>query len=299
MDELTGIRAFLHVVDDGSFAAAARSLGLTRSVINKRVNALEAELGVALLTRSTRHVAPTDAGLEFYERARAVVSQLDDAMSLASQTASRPTGTLRVNAPMSYGQRCVAPVVARFMAAHPDVRVELALSDRQVDPLEEGFDLTIRVGKPEAMTSLKAIELGAMPRRVVAAPSYLANAGTPERPSELKKHKCLHYGYQQSGSAWPLTTAGGEQSVAINCALWSNNGDVLAEAATLGAGLALLPDFLTESARASGALVEVLSEHAPTALVVSALYARHRHLSGAVRAFLDELPVAESSPAGV
>lgn len=293
MDELTGIRAFLRVVDQGSFAAAARSLGLTRSVINKRVNALESDLGVALLARSTRNVSPTDAGLAFYERARAVVAELDDAMDMAAQTTSRPTGTLRVNAPMSYGQRCVAPVVARFMAAQPGVRVELALTDRQVDPLEEGFDLTIRVGKPESLTSLTSIELGRMPRRMVASPRYLAAAGTPVQPSELREHRCLHYGYQQSGSAWRLTTSGGEQSVAINCVLWSNNGDVLAEAAVLGAGLALLPDFLTESARQAGTLVEVMAAHAPSALSVTALHARHRHVSGAVRAFLAELPAAD------
>ena len=290
MDELTGIRAFLRVVDQGSFAAAARSLGVTRSVVNKRVNQLEAELGVALLSRSTRSVRPTDAGQAFYERARAVVADLDDAMDSAAETTSRPSGTLRLNAPMSYGQRCVAPVAARFMAAYPDVRVELALTDRQVDPLEEGFDVTLRIGKPEVLTSLATIELGQMPRRIVASPRYLEAHGVPSQPSDLRQHRCLHYGYQQSGSAWPLTTSGGEQSVAINCVLWSNNGDVLAEAAELGVGLALLPDFLTDRALASGALVEVLAEHAPSTLAVTALHPRHRHVSAAVRAFLAELP---------
>ncbi len=289
MDQLTGIRAFLRVVDEGGFAAAARSLGVTRSVINKRVNYLEGELGIALLTRSTRHVATTDAGYAFYQRARDLVTEFDDAMTLASDAASEPSGTLRVNAPMSYGQLCVLPVVARLIAASPKLRIELVLNDRRVDPLEEGFDVTVRVGVQEHLTSLVSVELGFARRMIVAAPSYLEQSGMPTEPKDLRQHACLHYGYQQSGSAWPVTTQGGEQSIAINCVLSSNNGDVLRDAAIAGAGIALLPDFIVEAAVADGSLTPVLHDFAPAPLAITALHPRHRHISGAQRAFLAEL----------
>ena len=287
MDRFESMRAFTRVVDMKGFAAAARTMGLSRSVVNKAVIRLENELGTQLLRRSTRKVTPTETGLAFYDRCMQILGDLDEAIASVKELQDRPTGSLRINAPMTFGTQHLAPVVADFMAEHAEVGVELVLNDRFVDPIEEGFDLTIRIAEPQYTTSLITREIVPAKRVLCASPAYLEAAGEPDSPKDLKQHRCLQYGYSGTASHWRLKGPDGEQTWAINCRMWSNNGDVLRAAAVRGQGIALLPTFIVGEDLQNGSLLSVLPEYPPPELSVTALYPRHRHLSAKVRLFVD------------
>lgn len=289
MDMLEGMRSFTRVVEAGGFAAAAREMGVSRAVVNKQVRKLEEELGAQLLRRSTRKVSPTDLGSAFYQRCLAVLAEVDSAVSAVSEMQQNPTGTLRVNAPMSFGTLHLADMVARFMAEYPDLRVELSLNDRFVDPIEEGFDISLRISEPRYSTSLVTRELTAAKLVLCASPAYLADHGEPQRPAELQRHRCLHYGYQASGIQWRLSGPDGEVSVVVNCAMWSNNGEVLAAAARRDQGIALLPTFIAGASLQSGELRSLMCDYQPAPLTLCALYPRHRHLSSKVQLFVDAM----------
>lgn len=283
------MRAFNRVVRAGGFAAAAREMGLSRSVVNRAVINLENSLGVQLLQRSTRKVTPTEVGLAFFDRSSRILADLDEAISAMTELNERPTGTLRINAPMSFGTLHLSRIVADFMRDYPDVHVELVLNDRMVDPLEEGFDLTLRVGEEASLTSLMSRTIAAANRVVCASPDYLAQHAAPTHPSELGLHRCLHYGYQESGSHWRLTGSEGARSYAIQCVMWSNNGEVLRDAALAGQGICLLPTFIVGEALQSGGLRTILPDYAAPQISLIALYPRHRHLSAKVRLFVERL----------
>lgn len=286
MDQLAQMRTFVRVVDAGGFAAAARDLGLSRSVVNRAIIALEQQLGTALLHRSTRQVSPTDRGQLLYERCQPILAQVDEALGAVTELQDTPTGTLRVNAPMSLGTLHLSAMAARFMAAYPSIRLELALGDRQVDPIEEGFDVTVRVGRQAHSTSLASTPLGAARVVACASPGYLARAGTPAAPSALRQHRCLHYGYQSSGSQWRFrSNSARDQTVSINCVMWSNNGEVLRDAAIADQGIALLPTFIVGEAIQAKQLEVVLSDYEMPPLPLSLLCARHRQQSKKVQLF--------------
>jgi len=289
MNLFDGMRAFTRVVEAGGFAAAARDMGLARSVVHKHVLKLEDTLGTQLLRRSTRQVSTTETGHTFYLRCVQILAETDAAIAQVTELHDEPRGALRINAPMSFGTLQLAPLVGEFMARYPEVHVELALNDRFVDPIEEGFDISIRISAPRTVTSLVTREICPARLALCASSEYLAARGEPASPEDLLQHRCLHYGYQESGLRWPLTRAGKEISVAINCAMWSNNGDVLAQAALRHQGIALLPTFIVGAWLQSGQLRTVLTEYAPMPLQVTALYPRHRHLSARVSLFIDLL----------
>ena len=289
MDRLDSMRSFVRVVDEGGFAAAARRIGLSRSAVNKAVINLENELGVQLLRRSTRQVTPTETGLAFYDRCVRIIADVDETVTAVKELQEQPTGNLRVNAPMSFGTLHLSSLVAEFMAAHPDVHVELVLNDRFVDPIEEGFDVTLRVGEAAPSTSLIVREIVPVRRVLCASPAYLEQAGEPLDPTELRTHRCLHYGYLESGSQWRLFGPSGDRTYAIRCVMWSNNGDALKHAAIRDQGIALLPTFIVGDSLQAGELRTVLPDHAPPEVALCALYPRHRHLSAKVKLFVEML----------
>jgi DNA-binding transcriptional LysR family regulator len=289
MDKFESIRAFTKVVEASGFAAAAREMGLSRSVVNRSVINLEKELGTQLLHRSTRQVTPTETGIAFYNRCLQILSELDEAISAVTELQEKPTGNLRVNAPMSFGTLHLSDVMADYMITYPEVRVELTLNDRFVNPIEEGFDVTVRVGEPRPSTSLITKEITAAKRVLCASPAYIKAYGEPVHPTELKSHRCLHYGYQESGSHWRLHGPDGEQSVSINCVMSSNNGEVLRDAVAKDQGIALLPTFIIGDALRQGQLRTVLTDYEPPNIALSALYPSHRHLSTKVRSFVELL----------
>jgi DNA-binding transcriptional LysR family regulator len=281
------MRAFVAVVDAGGFAAAARELGSSRSVLNKQVIKLEDRLGSQLLRRSTRQVSPTEAGRVFYDRCRQILAEVDEAVGALGDARDTPSGNLRINAPMSFGRMHLAPLIVEFMASYPDVFIELVLNDRFVDPIEEGFDLTVRVAGEQVFTSLIARPIAPARRVLCASPRFLEQHGTPRSPADLKRLPCLRYGYQATGTVWRMTGPEGELSVPIHCRMWSNNGEVLRDAAIGHQGIAKLPTFIVGAAMQAGQLVSVLPDYEPTPLTVCALYPRHRHLAAKLLLLVD------------
>jgi DNA-binding transcriptional LysR family regulator len=287
MDKFESMRAFTKVVEASGFAAAARKMGLSRSVVNRSVINLEKELGTQLLHRSTRRVTPTETGIAFYDRCSQILSELAEAISAITELQEKPTGNLRVNAPMSFGTLHLSDVVANYMITYPGVHVELMLNDRFVNPIEEGFDVTVRVGERHPSTSLITKEIAPAKRVLCASPAYIKAYGEPAHPTELKSHRCLHYGYQESGSHWRLHGPDGEQSVSINCVMLANNGEVLKDAAVKDQGIALLPTFIAADALQQGQLRTILTDYEPPHIALFAVYPRHRHLSAKVRFFVE------------
>jgi DNA-binding transcriptional LysR family regulator len=289
MDKFESIRAFTQVVTSGGFAAAAREMGLSRSAVNKLVINLENELGVQLLHRSTRVVTPTETGLAFHERCLEILANLAEAEQAITQLQEQPKGRLRVNAPMSFGIIHLAPAIADFLVHYPDLQVQLTLNDRFIDPIEEGFDVTLRIANPQPSASLIMHPLAPAERVLCAAPDYLNRHGTPAHPAELRYHSCLHYGQLAVENQWVLITPNGEQTVTVNGVLCSNNGEVLRDAAVRGLGITLLPRFIVEQELQQGRLQIVLPDcHAPE-LLIHVIYPVNRHLSTKTRLFVSFL----------
>ena len=289
MDKFDQMRAFTQVVDSGGFAAAARQMGVSRSAVNKLVIALENELGVQLLHRTTRVVSPTETGLAFYDRCVEILSSLEEAERSVMQLHAEPKGKLRVNAPMTFGTLHLAPAIADFLAQYPDVQIQLTLNDRFVDPIEEGFDVTVRISEPHPTSSLLVQPLAPAKRVLCASPSYCENYGTPSHPTDLRSHSCLHYGQIAAEKKWTLTGEDGTHTVTVRGPLCSNNGEVLRDGAMCGLGITLLPRFIVGSALQEGALQVVLPTYQPSELAIEVLYPVNRHLSTKIRLLVDFL----------
>ena len=291
MDRIECMRAFVATVGANGFAAAARALDVPRSKISKQIQALEEAIGVQLLQRTTRSLHLTEAGAEYYDACRDVIASLDEAEQRARTGMGEIRGVLRVNAPMSFGLSRLGPLIPRFNELHPNVELQVVLSDQQVDPVKGGFDVTIRIASlPDS--SMVARSLAPAPRIMVASPAYLAREGVPQTPKDLAAHKCLSYGYLQSGVSLQLCNGKETQRVTVSGPLHANNGDILAQAAVAGMGIALLPNFIVERAVADGRLVPVLCEWQAPAISVNAVYPSARRVPMKTRAFIDFL-VAE------
>jgi DNA-binding transcriptional LysR family regulator len=289
MDKFEQMRAFTQVVDAGGFAAAARQIGLSRSAVNKLVIALENDLDVQLLHRSTRVVSPTDTGLAYYDRCVEILANVAEAEQSVAQLHAEPRGRLRINAPMTFGTMYLAPALADFLVQYPDLQVQLTLNDRFVDPIEEGFDVTIRIAEPQPISTLFVQPLAPAPRVLCAAPVYLEAHGMPLHLAELRSHSCLHYGQIAIESRWTLFGTEGEQTVIVKGTLCSNNGEVLRDAAIAGLGITLLPQFMVSRALQKGELAIVLPDYAPSELSIDVLYPVNRHLSSKIRLMVDFL----------
>ncbi|MBM3479937.1 MAG: LysR family transcriptional regulator [Alphaproteobacteria bacterium] len=289
MDRIVAMRAFAAVAERGSFVAAARALGMSRAMASRHVQDLEAHLGARLLDRTTRRVAPTEAGRVYHERCAAILAELAEADSAVGVLQARPSGRLRVSAPVSFGSLHVAAAVAEYMAAHPQVSIELALNDRVVDLVEEGHDLAIRIGRL-APSSLIARRLAPCRLVACAAPSYLRRAGAPRTPADLAGHECLGYTYAPARDAWRFVGPGGDDAtVHVRGRLHANNGDALRVAALHGAGIVVLPSFIVGADLAAGRLRRVLPRHEAPPIAIHAVRPQGRHLSAKVRSFIDFL----------
>ncbi len=288
MDKLEAMNAFVKVVALGSYAEAGRALGLTRSAVSKAVMELELLLGARLLDRTTRRVSATEAGLAYYESCVDVLARVEETEMQVSRLHDQPKGVLKINAPMSFGAMYLGPLIAEFMSAYPDLKIELTLNDRFIDPIEEGVDVTVRIGIL-ADSSLIARRLAPARRVLVAAPEYLKRFGMPKGPEDLMRHRCLNYGHTTTLQRWHLTRDGDTINLAINSVLCSNNGDVLRAAALGGQGITKLPTFLVGPDIKARRLAVVLPQFPPTELGIFALYAPNRYLAAKTRLLIDFL----------
>jgi DNA-binding transcriptional LysR family regulator len=288
MDKFASMRAFTKVVQHLSFAAAARDLRLSRSVVSKYVMELEEDLGVQLLSRTTRSVTPTENGQAYYERCLAILADLEEADLAATRLQAEVRGLLRVNAPMSFGTLHLARAVVDFMEIYPELRIQLVLSDQRLDPVQEGFDVTLRIADLPS-SSMIARRIAPAQRAICASPSYLAQRGTPQHPDDLRHHACLTYGHLATGNQWKLTGPDGDHWIAIPWTLCTNNAEVLRDAAVKGRGIALLPTFIAGADIQQGRLATVLTSYKAPEISLYAIYPETRHLSLKVRMFIDFL----------
>lgn len=290
MDRLAALGLFERLARLGSFSAAAAACRVKQSTASKWVTALEEELGVQLAVRTTRSVRLTEAGQALAARIPGLLAAWDDLEGEVRARATELRGRLRVSLPVVYGRRYVVPVVARFLAAHPHLALELTLSDRYVSLVDEGFDLAVRVGMPvDASTVGRKIADG---RRVlVAAPTYVAARGRPRRPADLVSHECLVHGEPGTPAVWRFAPSKGgpTRPVTVRGRASANNSEAVLALCREGVGVALLADWLVADAIAKRDLVALLPRfHAPPAPVY-ALVPASRHVPAAVRALVDHL----------
>jgi DNA-binding transcriptional LysR family regulator len=288
---LEDIETFLAVVEAGSVSAGALRLNLAKSVVSERLKRLELSLGATLLHRSAQGVAPTDRGVDFYQRSRAVLEQLDAAAEAVTEDEGALTGLLRIAAPMSFGARWLGPALFPLLREHPRLSVALDLDDRRVDLLAGGYDLGIRSGRPED-SGLVARKLAPVRVLVCASPAYVRAHGAPATLEELAGHATIGYSLLPADQVWrfePARKGGEPRSVNTRCRVVINNGEAMREAAIAGLGLAVLPAFVIADALRAGQLVDAAPTLRPLGQFIWAMYPHSRHPSRKVRVIIEHL----------
>lgn len=288
MDRLEAMRTFVRVAELGNFSAVALQSGVARSVVTRQVAGLERHLGAKLMVRSTRKVSLTSAGTMFLEKCRVILNLVDAAETDVAQERAVARGKVRVGVPLSYGLKRLASLLLEFAEEHPLVHLDMDYTDRRVDLVEEGFDLSIRITGRLAPNDVVR-RLGTCRIMAVAAPDYLARHGKPTHPSELAGHECLAYTSDANRNAWSFMVDGRVQSFYVESRLAANNGDVLVDAAIRGFGIALQPDFIVQAPLADGRLVQVLQKFAPPELGIYAVLPGTRFVPYRVRVLIDFL----------
>ena len=289
MDRFAHMQIFVAVVETGSITAAAERLDLAKSAVSRRLVELETHLGVSLIQRTTRRLNLTESGRAYYERCVAILADVEEAEAEVSQAHGALRGRLKVALPQAFGLLHLASLIQTFMKQHPDVRLELDFNDRQVDLMQEGFDLAIRIATL-ADSSLIARRLTSIPHLVGASPGYLARRGTPRTATDLARHDCLVYSNVRDPDLWSHHGPDGHAGqVRVAVRLAASSGEFLLQTALAGEGLVLLPVFYVRAALHSGQLVQVLSDHRWPEPAAYAVYPPTRHLSARARAFIDFL----------
>jgi DNA-binding transcriptional LysR family regulator len=288
MGQFRQISTFVEVVARGSLSAAARAEGIAPAMIGRRLDALEARLGVKLLQRTTRKLALTDEGTAFLEDCQRILAELEEAETAVSERSARASGHLLVSAPAGFGRQHVAPLLPSFLAEHRDVSVNLNLNDRIVDVVGEGVDVAIRIASLSD-SNLVGVKLADNRRVVVAAPSYLKRHGTPQTLEDLARHNCLAISSEGSQRGWSFVDNGKVVTLKVAGNMVCNDGEVLHDWALGGRGLAWRSLWEVGSAIEAGLLVPVLEAHAAPGNDIHAVFAQRRHLPLRIRLFVDFL----------
>ncbi|WP_070884096.1 LysR substrate-binding domain-containing protein [Pseudomonas sp. D1-3] len=284
MNRWEGLDEFVAVAECGQFTAAAERLGLSSSQVSRQIARLEERLHTRLLYRTTRKVALTEAGQTFLQHCQRLQDAREEALNAMGDLGSEPKGLLRMTCAVAYGERFIVPLVTAFMARHPRLSVEIELSNRTLDLVQDGFDIAIRLGR---LQDSRMLATRLAPRRMYlcASADYLQRYGRPHSLSELARHNCLI----GSSDVWTFQLEGREASQRINGNWRCNSGQAVLDAALAGLGLCQLPDYYVLEHLRSGALVSLLDNHQPPNTAVWALYPQQRHLSPKVRQLIDAL----------
>jgi len=290
MDLFQAMRMFVKVAEAGSFSGAARALDTSNPSVTRHIADLEAYIGARLFNRSTRRLSLTEAGSNYLERCQQVLLDIDNAVLEAGMSAANPTGTLRMTVPMSFAVNHLGRILPEYMRRYPDVKLDISLSDRVVNLVDEGYDLGIRIGRIED-SSLIARKIAPARLILCAAPAYLEKYGTPRVPQDIERqqHTCLRYSYANSPDVWTFIKAGKTHSVKLSGSINANNGDILREAAVGGMGLIMQPSFIVGNDIRDKKLIHLLPDYVPPASMIQAVYASRQHLSAKVRTFVDYL----------
>lgn len=289
MDKLTSMLVFSKVAKAGSFAAAAKELGLSRAMATKHVMQLENGLGIRLLNRTTRNLNLTEVGTVYLERCRQILDDMEEMELAVTRLQTEPRGLLKVSATPFFGSYHLAPAISAYMEVYPDVHVDLTLQTSYVDLIEEGFDLAIQLDELED-SSLIARSLGTSQRVVCGAPAYFQKHGIPKTPDDLRKHNCLVNYSLAPRDHWQFNIPGGDTTVIkVSGNMQANVADAVRISALSGLGLVILPTYMVGQDIRKNRLQAVLTEYVPAPLEIHAVYPHRKHLSAKVRTFVDFL----------
>jgi len=295
MDKFLEMQTFAAVVDSGSFVKAADSLAMSKAAVSRYVGDLESRLGVRLLHRTTRRLSLTEEGQVFHARCKELLSGVDEAEAEITSGNADASGLVRLNAPVTFGIRHLAPLWGEFRALHPKVALDVTLTDRVVDLVEEGYDLAIRIATlPNSTLISKRLSTTRMV--LCASPQYLKERGTPRHPSELVDHAIVAYSYWSTKDEWHFDGPQGKVSVRTQPCIHTNSGDTCREAALVHQGVILQPTFLVGEDLAAGTLVELMPEFKSIELGIYAVYPTRKHVSPKVRVLIDFLSDCFSQP---
>ena len=286
--DLIALKAFVTVVEAGSFNRAADLLEASAAAVSRRISGLESALGVKLLNRTTRNIDLTEAGKQFYSDVVNILESLEEAEEKLQSGRETIKGNLRIAAPLSFGVGRIAPILPVFMKRYPDLKVHLQLEDRFTDLVAEGIDVAIRIGSLKDST-LVATRLAPIPRIFCASPEYLAMRGEPKKPVELARHACLHYSLLSTREDWSFSTGDEANDIEITGPLSTNNGDVLKAAAIQGLGIAMLPTFIVQDALDDGRLKAILQDYCPKPFGLYAVRPSRHFTPVRVRALIEYL----------
>lgn len=295
MDKFEAMRVFVGVVDAGSFVGAAEVLNLSKTAVSRQVAELEASLGARLLHRTTRKLSLTSAGQTFHVRCKTMLADLAQYEGEVAAHAVQATGVLKINVPVTFGLLHLAPVWPRFMQAHPGVTLDVTLSDRVVDLVEEGYDLAVRIARLPSST-LVSRPLASTRMVLCASPAYLAQHGHPAHPSELRDHRVLSYSLFSLGDQWTFDGPQGAVGVTVSPVLSTNSGDTCRCAALQGQGVMLQPSFLVADDLRTGRLQELMPDFRSLSLDICAVYPTRQLVPNKVRVMIDCLVEAFQSP---
>ena len=286
MDRMACMLSFVKVVECAGFSAAARRLAISTSVVTGHVKSLEEKLGVRLLTRNTRVVRLTEVGQTYYERCAKILAELDAAEQIVAETRSEPRGVLKLNIAPPIPE-IIAPVIAEFTATYANLSVQVTVTSKMINLIDQGVDLALRVA-PSANSSYIVRRLASYPLVVCGGPHYFATRGRPEHPADLERHNCIVFSELPSNTEWRFVgLGGGETEIRVSGNLQANDSTSLRAAAILGQGLIYVPAFLVAEELRCGRLIATLTDFTSTELRLDAIYPDRRHLSAKVRSFID------------
>jgi len=288
MDVLSAMGVFVRVVDLKSFSLAASELGISSSSVSKQIAHLEQHVGARLLQRTTRRLSVTEVGAAYHEKCHAILSEVDEAENLVSQLQGKPRGVLKINANMTFGQQLLSRAIPEFMAAYPDVQLEVSLDDSDDELLKDGFDLALRITHPTLPdSSLIAREIASVPLFLCATPAYLAQYGHPQTPDALKQHNCLVFMLASNTNAWTLTNAEGSQTIQVSGDLKANNSLLVLQAVLAHRGIANLASFVIGKLVEEGQLELLLPEYQAERLSLYAIYPERKYIPPKVSLFIE------------
>jgi len=278
------------VVEAGSLVGGAERLDTSTTAVSRHLASLEDHLGTRLLNRSTRRISMTDAGHEFFNRVQTILADIDEAQAIAGERTTKPSGILRVSAPLSFGISTLSHWLAPFITEYPDLKLDVDLNDHLVDLAAEGMDVAVRIGRHPGPQNLIVKRLAPVKMVVCAAPSYLGRRGSPERPEDLADHDTLNYTLLSSGESWTMTDKSGRIStVRVRPRVQATNGEMLRELALAGAGVIMQPSFIVAGEIAAGRLQPLLAEWDMAEFNLYAVYLSRKFMSAKLRIFIDHL----------
>ncbi|WP_448564191.1 LysR family transcriptional regulator [Thalassotalea ganghwensis] len=287
MDTLDGMRTVVAVVETESFTAASDRLGVSKALVSKYIGQVENSLGVRLFNRTTRRLVLTDAGRSYYEQALLLLEQFDAMVDHVTESQTIPKGTIRISAPVAFGETQLAPLLPKFLRQYPELSIDLRLTNGAVDMIEEGIDLRLRIGGVTDSTMI-AREVCIYPLIMCASPDYLAEHGTPTQGQDISEHQCVIDSNFRIGNHWPIISPNGDaHTIEVHSIISANSPTAVKSIAQAGGGIAMIPAFIVEQELKDRSLVKVLPEHSTLEFSLLAIYPHRKYVARKVRCFLD------------